>query len=60
MNPCELNAAIAAISNFLYVNLSKKDFLFLNVVLSELSKTMFSMEVLRGICRFEKPGDKDC
>lgn len=54
MNPCELNAIIAAISNYLYTNLSKEDFLFLSVFLSELSKSMFSMELLRGICYFEK------
>lgn len=54
MDPCELNALITAIANSLYTALSKEDFLFLNVVLSELSKTMFSMEVLRGVCYLER------
>ena len=54
MNPCELNAVIAAVTNFLYARLSPKDFLFLNVFLSELSKSMFTMEILRGICYVEK------
>ena len=54
MNPCQLNALIAAVTNALYVNLSEEDFIFLNVFLAEVSKSMFAMEVLRGICRFEK------
>ena len=54
INPCELNAAIAAITNLLYTKLSEKDFIFLNIVLSELSKSMFSMELLRGVCHIEK------
>ena len=58
MDPCEMNAAIAALTNILYTNLSKKDFIFLNVFLSELSKSMFSMEVLRDICRYENRKDK--
>ena len=56
-NPCELNVAVTAIANYLYSNLSKSDFLFLNVFLSELSKTMFSMEIFKGICKFEKKLD---
>ena len=54
MNPCQMNALIAAISNYLYTTLSKKDFLFWNVFFSELSKSMFSMEILRGVCIFEE------
>ena len=54
MNPCEINAAITAISNFLFCNLSKKDFIFLNICISELSKSMFSMELLRDVCKIEK------
>ena len=57
MNPCELNALIAAISNYLFINLSKKDFLFLNILLSELSKSMFTMELLKGVCRID---EKNC
>lgn len=58
MNPCELNAAIAAVTNILYTNLSKEDFLFLNIFFSELSKSMFAMEALRSICYFEKLEEK--
>ena len=54
MNPCEINASITAITNFLYMNLSKKDFVFLNICISELSKSMFAMELLRGVCKIEK------
>ncbi|MCL2488329.1 MAG: hypothetical protein FWE80_06560 [Oscillospiraceae bacterium] len=59
MNPCELNAAITAIANILYARLSKEEFLYVNVLLSELSKTMFSMEILRGICIVEKIEEKE-
>ena len=54
MNPCELNALITSITNLLYTTLSKEDFVCLNVILSELSKSMFSMELLRGICYVEE------
>ena len=49
MNPCELNALITYITNVLYTTLSKKDFALVNVLVSELSKSMFSMELLRTI-----------
>ena len=58
MNPCEINATIAAITNFLYTNLSKKDFVFLNICIAELSKSMFGMELLRGVCKIEKIEEK--
>ena len=54
MTPCEVNVAITAISNYLFANLSKKDFVFLNICISELSKSMFAMELLRGVCKIEK------
>ena len=54
MNPCEMNVLITALTNYLYCTLSKKDFFFWNVFFSELSKSMFSMEILREICFFEK------
>lgn len=50
MDPRELNAAITAITNTLYTKLSKDDFFCLSVILSELSKSMFAMEILRGVC----------
>ena len=54
MNPCEINAVITAITNYLFVTLSKEDFVFLNVFLSELSKSMFATELFRGLCRLEE------
>lgn len=54
MNPCEVNATIAAITNYLYANLSKKDFFCLSIILSELSKSMFAMEVLKNVCNREE------
>ena len=54
MNPCELNAAIALITNFLFTKLSKKEFRIVNVLVSELGKSMFAMELLRGICEHER------
>ena len=54
MNPCQMNIFIAALTNYLYCTLSKRDFLFWNVFFSELSKSMFGMEILREICRFEE------
>ena len=54
MNPCELNAIIAAISNKLFVSLPKDDFYLLSVIFSELSKSMFSMSLFKGILDDEK------
>jgi hypothetical protein len=57
-----MNATIAAITNTLYTSLSKREFFCLSVFLSELSKAMFNMEVLRGICFAEeekKAGEVD-
>jgi hypothetical protein len=51
-----MNAMIAALTNYLYVTLSKKDFLFWNVFFGELSKSMFGMEILRGICMWDGKG----
>ena len=51
MNPCELNALVTAAANYLYTALSKEEFIFLNIFLSELSKSMFSLEILGGVCR---------
>ena len=58
MNPCEINAIITGIANFFYANLSKRDFVFLNICISELSKSMFAMELLRGVCKIEKIEEK--
>ena len=53
MNPCELNAVIAGVVNLLYTTLPREDFRLVGVLLSELSKSMFSMELLRGVCARE-------
>jgi len=53
MNPCELNALITSVTNVLYKTLPKEKFQVLNVLVSELSKSMFSMELLRAISEHE-------
>lgn len=53
MNPCELNAAIAAITNYLYANLCKDDFICLSVFLNELSKSMFTTTLFGDLCNKE-------
>ncbi len=50
MSPCELNAVLAAITNYLYVNLSPRDFKILSVFLSLLSKQMFTLVAMKEIC----------
>ena len=50
MSPCELNAVLAAITNYLYVNLSPRDFKVLSVFLSLLSKQMFTLVAMKEIC----------
>jgi hypothetical protein len=54
MSPCEINALITALTNYLYVKLPEKEFLFWNIFFSELSKSMFSMELFRKVCKFEE------
>lgn len=50
MNPCQLNVIVTAITNHLYANLTKDQFFCLNIFLSELSKSMFSMSLFRDVC----------
>ena len=50
MSPCELNAVLVAISNYLYANLSPRDFKILSVILSMLSKQMFTLVAMQEIC----------
>lgn len=54
MNPCDLNVVITAITNHLYNTLDQKDFDCLTIFLSELSKSMFSMALLRTVCDRER------
>jgi len=58
LNPCEVNASVTAVANFLFSHLSKKDFVFLNICVSELGKQMFALELLRGVCKIEKIEEK--
>jgi hypothetical protein len=53
MNPCELNAAIAAITNYLFTTLSSEDFICLSVFLNELSKSMFTTTLFEDLCNKE-------
>ncbi|MGE4353969.1 MAG: hypothetical protein AB7D36_07790 [Oscillospiraceae bacterium] len=53
MNPCELNAAITAITNYLYTTLSNDDFICLSVFLNELSKSMFATKLFQDLCNGE-------
>ena len=54
MNPCQISAIITAVSNHLYANLSQEDFEVLNIMVSELSKSMLSMTLLRGVCEIDR------
>lgn len=61
VDPCSINAMIAAITNHLFTTLSKKDFAALSVFLNELSKSMFATAVFRDICeRYQKQDKDDC
>ena len=53
MNPCQLNAAIAAITNHLYGRLKRDDFINLGILLSMLSKDILSMAAFEGILDWE-------
>ncbi len=50
VNPCELNAAITALTNHFYCNLSKEEFICLSIFLNELSKSMFATSLFRDLC----------
>ena len=57
MTPCELNAAIAGVTNYFFCRLSKRDFVNLGVLLSLLSKDILSMAALEELCILEKERD---
>jgi len=44
-----MNIAITLVTNYLFANLSKKEFRIATVLIAELGKSMFSMELLREI-----------
>ena len=54
MNPCELNALIAAVTNQLWCSLSRTEFINLGILLSLISKDILSMAALEGLCRWEE------
>ncbi|HOG02142.1 MAG: hypothetical protein BWY35_00987 [Firmicutes bacterium ADurb.Bin248] len=53
INPCELNVAIAALTNYFFTTLSKEDFICLSIFLRELSKSMIGTTVFDGLCSKE-------
>ena len=53
VDPCQLNAAIAAITNHLYCTLSRQDFTNLGVALSMLSRSIIQMAALEELLRWE-------
>lgn len=53
MTPCELNALIASISNYLYTSLPNDQFLCLAVFLNELSKTMITTDIFKDLCNHQ-------
>ncbi|MCL2068935.1 MAG: hypothetical protein FWH00_03460 [Oscillospiraceae bacterium] len=59
MNPCEMNAAMALITNHLYANMSREDFINLGVFLSMVSKDMLSMAALEELLRWEKHEEEE-
>ena len=59
LTPCQINMIVTAIANHLFASLSREDFAFLNIAVSELSKSMFSLELLRGVCKLEKRLEKE-
>jgi hypothetical protein len=56
-----MNAAVALITNHLYTNMPKDDFINLGVFLSMVSKDMLSMAAFEELLRWEEkhPNDKD-
>ncbi|OJU18439.1 MAG: hypothetical protein BGN88_11275 [Clostridiales bacterium 43-6] len=53
MNPCELNVAIAALTNYFYTELTKEEFICLSIFLNELSKSMFTTSLFQDLCNKE-------
>ena len=53
VDPCQLNAAIAVITNQLYCSMSRQDFTNLGVVLSMLSRSIISMAAFEELLKWE-------
>ena len=58
LNPCQLNAAIAAATNQLYCSLSREDFISLGIILSMLSKDILSMAAIEEFLKWEHRDDR--
>jgi len=58
IDPCQLNAAIAAITNQLYCSLNKHDFINLGIFLSMLSKGILSMAAIEEFLKWEHRDDR--
>ena len=52
-DPCQLNAAIAVITNQLYCSMSREDFTNLGVALSMLSRSIIQMAALEELLKWE-------
>ena len=52
-DPCQLNAAIAAITNQLYCSMSRQDFVNLGIVLSMLSRSVIQMATIEELLNWE-------
>jgi len=53
VDPCQLNAAIAAITNHLYCTLSRQDFVNLGIILSMLSRGILHMAAIEDLLNWE-------
>ena len=51
MDPCQLNALVTALANHLFSTLTAEEFALLNVVVSELGKSMFSLTLMRDVLK---------
>ena len=53
LDPCKLNAAIAAITNQLYCSMSRQDFVNLGIILSMLSRSVIQMATIEELLNWE-------
>ena len=52
-DPCQLNAAIAVITNQLYCSMSRQDFVNLGIILSMLSRSIIQMATIEELLNWE-------
>ena len=52
-DPCQLNAAIAVITNQLYCSMSRQDFVNLGIILSMLSRSVIQMATIEELLNWE-------